>query len=67
MATLYGGAGKPYAVGTIGTLFALFVAGYLLGVWTACVVLRQGQRDYEEGSPGAPSQRFDITRVDGPP
>jgi hypothetical protein len=40
-------------VGSTGALFALFVAGYLLGVWTACVVLRKGQGDYENGPPDA--------------
>jgi hypothetical protein len=30
-------------------LFALFTLGYLIGVWTACAVLRQPQRAYERG------------------
>lgn len=31
-------------------MFALLVVGYLVGVWTACVVLRHGQDEYEDGS-----------------
>jgi hypothetical protein len=30
---------------------ALFTVGYILGVWTACLVLRQPQREYEHGAP----------------
>jgi hypothetical protein len=29
-------------------LFALFTLGYLVGVWTACIVFRQPQRAYEQ-------------------
>jgi len=36
-------------VGLAGLVFALFTAGYILGVWTACLVFKQPQRDYEEG------------------
>ena len=54
-------------MGSIGALFALFVAGYLLGVWTACLVLRQGQSGYEDGSPGTANQRFDPSVVDERP
>ena len=32
---------------------ALFTAGYILGVWTACMVFRQPQRLYEDGVTGA--------------
>jgi hypothetical protein len=46
-------------MGSVGALFALFVTGYLLGVWTACLVLRQGQSGYEEGSPSTPVRLFD--------
>jgi hypothetical protein len=28
--------------------FALFTLGYIVGVWTACVVFRQRQRAYEQ-------------------
>jgi hypothetical protein len=38
-------------VGIVGVLFALFTAGYMLGVWTSCLVVRQPQREYEEGVP----------------
>jgi hypothetical protein len=48
-------------MGSMGTLFALFVAGYLLGVWTACIVLRRGQRDHEDGAIGIPR----ASRLDG--
>jgi hypothetical protein len=53
-------------MGSIGALFALFVAGYLVGVWTACMVLRQGQGDYEDGTPGTPSTVFDTSVVGRP-
>jgi hypothetical protein len=43
----------------------LFVAGYLLGVWTACVVLRQGQGAYEEGAQTAAGQLFDPSGREG--
>jgi hypothetical protein len=52
-------------VGSVGTLFALFVAGYLLGVWTACVVLRQGQGADEDGSQMAAGQLFDPSGAEG--
>ncbi|HUZ87348.1 MAG TPA: hypothetical protein VNF26_10390 [Candidatus Baltobacterales bacterium] len=29
---------------------AVLGVGYVLGVWTACVVFGQPQRDYEDGS-----------------
>ena len=32
-------------------VFALFTAGYILGVWTACVIFKQPQRAYEDGLP----------------
>jgi hypothetical protein len=35
----------------MGLVFALFSVGYILGVWTACLVLRQPQGEYEEGGP----------------
>ena len=37
-------------MGSLGLMFALFVAGYLLGVWAACIVLRGSQDDYEDGA-----------------
>jgi hypothetical protein len=42
-------------------VFALFTAGYILGVWTACLVLRQPQRGYEAGMPDqAPSATVSV-------
>jgi hypothetical protein len=40
-------------VATVSAVCALFTAGYILGVWTACMVFRQPQRAYEDGAPGA--------------
>jgi hypothetical protein len=37
-------------MGSTGLMFALLVAGYLIGVWTACAVLRHGQDEYEDGT-----------------
>jgi len=39
-------------MGVMSLVFALFTIGYILGVWTACLVFRQPQRVYEEGGPG---------------
>lgn len=36
-------------MGVVGLVFALFTVGYVLGVWTACLVFRQPQRAYEDG------------------
>jgi hypothetical protein len=36
-------------MGLMSLVFALFTTGYILGVWTACLVLRQPQREFEEG------------------
>jgi len=38
-------------MGLAGVVFALFTSGYIIGVWTACLVLRQPQRLYEDGIP----------------
>jgi hypothetical protein len=35
----------------LGLVVALFTLGYILGVWTAFVVLRQPQRTYEDAVP----------------
>ncbi len=35
-------------MGVGGVVFALFAVGYILGVWTAFVVLRQPQGVYED-------------------
>jgi hypothetical protein len=40
-------------VAIAGVVFALFTVGYILGVWTACMVFKQPQRAYEEGVPVA--------------
>jgi hypothetical protein len=40
-------------VATVSAVFALFTAGYILGVWTACMVFRQPQGAYEEGATGS--------------
>ena len=39
-------------MGVGGVVFALFAVGYILGVWTAFVVLRQPQGAYEDAIPG---------------
>jgi hypothetical protein len=36
-------------MGLAGVAFALFTTGYILGVWAACMVLRQPQKEYEDG------------------
>jgi hypothetical protein len=38
-------------MGLVSLVFALFTAGYILGVWTACLIFKQPQRAYEEGLP----------------
>lgn len=38
-------------MGLMSLVFALFTAGYILGVWTACVIFKQPQRAYEDGLP----------------
>jgi len=35
-------------MGVMGLVFTLFTVGYILGVWTAFVVLRPTQRQYED-------------------
>ncbi|MEA2655932.1 MAG: hypothetical protein QOI23_1297 [Chloroflexota bacterium] len=32
-------------------VLALFTSGYILGVWAACLVLKQPQHIYEDGLP----------------
>ena len=39
------------AMGIAGLVFSLFSVGYILGVWTACLVFRQPQRAFEDGVP----------------
>jgi len=38
-------------MGVVGVVFALFTVGYILGVWTACLVFRQPQRVFEDAIP----------------
>jgi hypothetical protein len=38
-------------MGVVGLVFALFTVGYIVGVWTAFVVLRQPQGQYEDAVP----------------
>ena len=38
-------------MGLMSMVFALFTAGYILGVWTACVIFKQPQRAYEDDLP----------------
>lgn len=35
----------------MGLVFALFTVGYMLGVWSACLVLKQPQGQYEDAVP----------------
>jgi hypothetical protein len=38
-------------MGMAGVVLAVFTSGYILGVWAACLVLKQPQRVYEDGVP----------------
>lgn len=38
-------------MGIAGLVLAVFTSGYILGVWAACIVLKQPQKVYEEGVP----------------
>lgn len=49
MATSEPLARRTLDMGLAGIVFAVFTSGYILGVWTACLVLRQPQRMYEDG------------------
>lgn len=42
-------------MGSTGLMFALLVVGYLVGVWTACLVLRHSQDEYENGARRQPA------------
>lgn len=37
-------------MGIAGIVLALFTSGYILGVWMACLVLKQPQQAYEDGT-----------------
>lgn len=41
-------------MGYVGLVLALFTIGYILGVWTALLVVRQPQRAYEDAVVKAP-------------
>jgi hypothetical protein len=41
-------------MGLMSLVFALFTTGYILGVWTACLVFRKPQIEYEDGGRTAP-------------
>jgi hypothetical protein len=43
-------------MGYLGLVLALVTLGYILGVWTAFVVLRQPQRAYEDAVPAPLSE-----------
>lgn len=47
-------------------VFALFTVGYILGVWTACVVFRQPQRAYEDGAPWVATDHRVMAREAAP-
>jgi hypothetical protein len=51
MATSEPLARRTLDMGLAGVVFALFTSGYIIGVWTACLVLKQPQHIYEEGIP----------------
>lgn len=51
MATSQSLARRTLDMGLAGVVFALFTCGYIIGVWTACLVLRQPQRVYEDSIP----------------
>ncbi|HXN78407.1 MAG TPA: hypothetical protein VN965_06505 [Candidatus Dormibacteraeota bacterium] len=44
-------------MGYLGLVLALFTLGYILGVWTAFLVLKQPQRAYEDT---VPAPRSDV-------
>ena len=48
-------------MGVMGLVFALFTAAYILGAWTAFLIVRQPQGQYEEGVPVWVSSRAAIT------
>ncbi|MHB8588314.1 MAG: hypothetical protein ACYDA0_05595 [Candidatus Dormibacteraceae bacterium] len=40
-------------MGFAGVVFAVFTVGYIIGVWTAVLVLRQPQGAYEDAVPAS--------------
>jgi hypothetical protein len=67
MATSVRLARRTYGMGLAGIVVALFTSGYIIGVWTACLVLKQPQKTYEAGVPVpiAGSARSMVARVVG--
>jgi hypothetical protein len=51
MATSEPSACRTIDMGMAGMVLALFTSGYILGVWAACLVLKQPQQIYEDGVP----------------
>ena len=51
MATSETAARRTLDMGIAGVVLAVFTSGYILGVWAACLVLKQPQRVYEGGVP----------------
>ena len=51
MATSQPLARRTIDMGLAGIVLAVFTSGYILGVWAACLVLKQPQRIYEDGVP----------------
>jgi hypothetical protein len=54
-------------MGLAGMIFALITSAYILGVWTACLVLKQPQQVYEDGTPlSIATARAIVVRTVGP-
>jgi hypothetical protein len=53
-------------MGVMGYVLALFTLGYIVGVWTACLVLRQPQRSYEDSGP-IPTMAGPVIVLDAEP
>lgn len=51
MATSEPAARRTLDMGMAGVVLAVFTSGYILGMWAACLVLKQPQRAYEDGVP----------------
>jgi hypothetical protein len=47
-------------MGDLGLVFALVMAGYMVGVWTGGLVFKQRQGAYEDGVPAAVSSHPEI-------
>jgi hypothetical protein len=57
-------------MGYVGLVLALFTLGYMVGVWTALLVVKQPQRAYEDAAaaaiPDAPVIQLRAARHPGP-